>query len=529
MKKILALLLASLMMLAALAGCTSTEKASPYAAAAFKVGDTEYSIAEYNYMYMNSFNEIYSMLYSNYSSYISYIIDISKPLEEQDYSDGVTWDQYITDYTEETLRRMTVVYEAAKADESYVMSDEFKTALEEFDANIEANAADYNMTAEEFIKYAYGETADLEMVREMTEKQYTYYDYSNQYANNVTVSDDELREYYANDKKSYDSVDFRYFTIPYTEDETTEFTDEQKAAAVAKAEEMSKAASAEEFDALALENATEANKEYYEAENATEYTGAKYADLSATDVADWLFDDSRTVGETFVSENDESACVFVFMFENRTGIDYTTINVRHILISPEQDESGNSDDAAWAAAEEKAQGLYDSYLAGEHTEKIFSQLATDNSSDTGSVEAGGLYENVAKGEMVQEFEDWCYDEARKAGDTGVVKTSYGYHIMYYVGEGESNLAAQLYDTIANEKYEAWIAMAGEGIETAQLDGYASVGKFVDDVVAIWQAHADEEAEAESSSDSSTESADGTESTESTESTASTESSESAAE
>ena len=34
--------------------------------------------------------------------------------------------------------------------------------------------------------------------------------------------------------------------------------------------------------------------------------------------------------------------------------------------------------------------------------------------------------------MVEPFEDWCFDESRAAGDYGLVKTKYGYHIMYYV-------------------------------------------------------------------------------------------------
>ena len=34
--------------------------------------------------------------------------------------------------------------------------------------------------------------------------------------------------------------------------------------------------------------------------------------------------------------------------------------------------------------------------------------------------------------MVEEFNDWCFDEARKPGDTDIVETSFGYHIMYFV-------------------------------------------------------------------------------------------------
>ena len=34
--------------------------------------------------------------------------------------------------------------------------------------------------------------------------------------------------------------------------------------------------------------------------------------------------------------------------------------------------------------------------------------------------------------MVEPFEAWSLDEARKEGDLGVVETEYGYHVMYFV-------------------------------------------------------------------------------------------------
>ena len=114
------------------------------------------------------------------------------------------------------------------------------------------------------------------------------------------------------------------------------------------------------------------------------------------------------------------------------------VDVRHILIMPETngtDASGAaiSTDEDWAAAEAKAQEVLDLWLAGEKTEQSFAELAVEHSEDTGSVNNGGLYENVYVGRMVPEFEEWCFDEARQIGDYGIVKTTYGYHVMYYVG------------------------------------------------------------------------------------------------
>lgn len=122
------------------------------------------------------------------------------------------------------------------------------------------------------------------------------------------------------------------------------------------------------------------------------------------------------------------------------GIDKQTgklVDVRHILLMPEggiTDDAGNTtySEKEWEACREKAQDLLDQFLAGEATEEQFAQLATQHTKDPGSVDTGGLYELVYTGQMVQEFDAWCFDEARKPGDTGLVRTSYGYHIMYYV-------------------------------------------------------------------------------------------------
>lgn len=118
-----------------------------------------------------------------------------------------------------------------------------------------------------------------------------------------------------------------------------------------------------------------------------------------------------------------------------------TINVRHILIAPEggtTDESGQTtySDEEWAAAEAKAQEILDGWKAGDASEESFSELAGTYSTDPGSNTKGGLYEDVAPGDMVEEFNDWCFETGRASGDTGIVKTKFGYHIMYFVSASE---------------------------------------------------------------------------------------------
>lgn len=122
--------------------------------------------------------------------------------------------------------------------------------------------------------------------------------------------------------------------------------------------------------------------------------------------------------------------------QNSITKDGVLVDVRHILIMPEggtTDESGNTSysEEEWQACQEKAEGLLSQWSAGDKTEEGFAQLANENSSDGGSNTNGGLYENVTVGQMAQEFNDWCFDESRKPGDTGLVKTRFGYHVMYF--------------------------------------------------------------------------------------------------
>ena len=118
------------------------------------------------------------------------------------------------------------------------------------------------------------------------------------------------------------------------------------------------------------------------------------------------------------------------------------VDVRHILVMPEstvaEDGTSTVTDEAWAASEAEAQAILDQWLAGDKTEDSFAALANEftadgNDANRDGVPDGGLYTDVYVGQMVPEFEAWCFDASRQIGDTGLVKTTYGWHVMYFVG------------------------------------------------------------------------------------------------
>ena len=116
--------------------------------------------------------------------------------------------------------------------------------------------------------------------------------------------------------------------------------------------------------------------------------------------------------------------------------DSVYVDVRHILVMPQggtTDEEGNTtySEEEWETARTEAQALLDQWLAGEATEESFGEIANLNSDDSDGTD-GGLYTYVAEGEMVTAFNDWCFDPERQTGDYDLVKTEFGYHVMYFV-------------------------------------------------------------------------------------------------
>ena len=58
--------------------------------------------------------------------------------------------------------------------------------------------------------------------------------------------------------------------------------------------------------------------------------------------------------------------------------------------------------------------------------------------------------------MVKNFENWCFDASRKPGDSGVIQTEYGSHIMYFVEKNDEPLwKTTIKSTLATEKFNAY--------------------------------------------------------------------------
>ena len=214
-------------------------------------------------------------------------------------------------------------------------------------------------------------------------------------------------------------------------------------------------------------------KEETKYSTATEVDDALYSSISSI-MQEWLSSTDRVAGditcipyETTTKDEDGKEVktlkgYYVVLYKETNDNIFALADVRHILIKFEGGKYNSTTgqttytDAEKKAAKDKADALLDEWKKGAATEDTFAELANKNTADTGSNTNGGLYEDVYPGQMVTNFNDWCFDEAREVGDTGIVESTYGYHIMYYVGDSDDNYRDYLVrNDLLNEEITEW--------------------------------------------------------------------------
>jgi hypothetical protein len=108
------------------------------------------------------------------------------------------------------------------------------------------------------------------------------------------------------------------------------------------------------------------------------------------------------------------------------GISGRTVDIRHILLS----------------SQEEAQALLEAFRGWKDTsEPRFAELAHDRSQDAGSALNGGACRNLAQGQLAAPLDAWCFDETRQPGDTELIQTDCGWHILYFCGSADLQMTA----------------------------------------------------------------------------------------
>ena len=382
------------------------------------------------------------------------------------------------------------------------LSEEDEAEVQEALDTIKSYTEGQNYSLSRYISLVYGKGVGTSLFKKVLTEQKVVSVYQEQLQDELKAgySDADVDKVYQEDKTAYDVVSVRWFTIDVESDTTAETAsgeDSSDAASAPIAEELKAQEfiekvksqqnyNEETFKATVLEYVGEDDENYetYKKDAATllqkvEKSAIK-SNVSET-AANWLYeqDDNgnyvRQAGDMNYFLNSDKSVVYIFYTTGAPFQDDTIpASVRHILVQypTETTEAASGEEAAAAeettvSAEVKSEceseaesilAQYKDYIneneSGVADEEYFGELASKLSDDTGSKKNGGLISDLHNdGSYVENFEDWVFaegqfaDETRTAGDTAIVETEYGYHVMYYVGGHEH---PEWYETILND-------------------------------------------------------------------------------
>ena len=436
---------------------------------ALTVGDENYSASEMSYYYANQ----YYYWANQYGSYASLFgLDTSggiKGLDKQACAmagEDMSWKDYFLENAQNELIQEKALRDYAAQNGIALDQEELDAVESSFDGMDEYVRSQGYANADKFFAANYGTGVNTNTVRQAYQNSALASKALTSYSESLEYSPAELKEQYASYNGEMDYFDLAYYYVAAEKTEVAgedgETTQEVSTEALAAAEETARAirdayneSEGEDF-AARLDQAVAAQVAEAAANHSTNTQGSGLNDA----YKDWVMDDARKAGDVTLTVDSSDSGYYVVVYIGRENNDYNLAQVRHILVKAEADADGNYTEEAKAAALARAEEILAEYEAGDKTEDSFAALAEKYSEDSGSNTNGGLYDSVVKGQMVAEFNDFCFAN-HKPGDTAIVygeSGSYaGYHVMYYVGEGDNYAQTIARNDLVSQAVSQWLS------------------------------------------------------------------------
>ena len=376
-------------------------------ATAFTVGDKNFSTADVSYRYANQYYN-FANQYGSYASLFG--LDTSngiRGLDKQPCSmtENGTWKDYFMDSAKQEMVQATIFGKYA-ADNGITLDEDDLATIDGAFEGLEEQARNYGYgSGDKMLAANYGDGVNQALIRKAYEESLLANKAAEALTDSFTYTEEELQEKYKSFNGEQDFFDYAYCYVSAETVETTGEdgetssapTEETLAAAKAKAEAIAETYKTAEGDdpAVRLNNAAAA-----EGQSSSKQTHVQGSGVPASE---WMRDESRNGDTGIVYGESGSYAGYHVMYYVGEGEVYSLHLAEDALRA---DADGVYTDEAKEAAKAKAEEILAKYESGDKTEESFAALAEQYSEDTGSNTNGGLYENVAKGQMVQEFNDF---------------------------------------------------------------------------------------------------------------------------
>lgn len=458
------------------------------------------SIGMYDYYYASIVS-----YYEQYASYGYYSLDTTKDYSKQyttdDDGNKISWQKFFETEALKEVEQITTYYSKA-LDEGVTLTSAQKKTIDKQISTLKDSASQNDVSLDQYIKANFGTYCSEDTIRIMLEQYYLSANYKGKFKCETKVTDNDVDKYYNDHKNDYKKIEFYYIASPYDATDDNSKNESIKTAEKIMAKMKDKKSvialvpevyssyidsqvksSMEKDSTLTEKKAREEAIKSYESNVVTTVSGSDspFDDKMNT----WLFSDDTKVGSKKYYIDEDAKYIYIVLKTSKASVEENeTYTVRHILVAPESGSNSSSStsekaeytDEQWAAAKKKADSILAKFNKTDKSEYEFAKLAEQYSTDSASTSSGsndsfgGLYESVTLGQMVPDFEKWSIDDSRKYGDTGIVKSDYGYHIMFFINdcpEYQSKIIAQIKsDRLSNMIDKAEIKVHENAIKKA---------------------------------------------------------------
>lgn len=434
------------------------------------------SIGMYDYYYASIVS-----YYEQYASYGYYSLDTTKDYSKQyttdDDGNKISWQKFFETEALKEVEQITTYYSKA-LEEGVTLTSAQKKTIDKQISTLKDSASQNDVSLDQYIKANFGTYCSEDTIRLMLEQYYLSANYKGKFKCETKVTDNDVDKYYNDHKNDYKKIEFYYIASPYDATDDNSKNESIKTAEKIMAKMKDKKSvialvpevyssyidsqvksSMEQDSTLTEKKAREEAVKSYESNVVTTVSGSDspFDDKMNT----WLFSDDTKVGSKKYYIDENAKYIYIVLKTSKASVEEDeTYTVRHILVAPESGSNSSSStsekteytDEQWAAAKKKADSILAKFNKTDKSEYEFAKLAEQYSTDSASTSSGsndsfgGLYESVTLGQMVPDFEKWSIDDSRKYGDTGIVKSDYGYHIMFFINdcpEYQSKIIAQI--------------------------------------------------------------------------------------
>lgn len=458
------------------------------------------SIGMYDYYYASIVS-----YYEQYASYGYYSLDTTKDYSKQyttdDDGNKISWQKFFETEALKEVEQITTYYSKA-LEEGVTLTSAQKKTIDKQISTLKDSASQNDVSLDQYIKANFGTYCSEDTIRIMLEQYYLSANYKGKFKCETKVTDNDVDKYYNDHKNDYKKIEFYYIASPYDATDDNSKNESIKTAEKIMAKMKDKKSvialvpevyssyidsqvksSMAQDSTLTEKKAREEAVKSYESNVVTTVSGSDspFDDKMNT----WLFSDDTKVGSKKYYIDESAGYIYIVLKTSKASVEEDeTYTVRHILVAPESGSNSSSStsekteytDEQWAAAKKKADSILGKFNKTDKSEYEFAKLAEQYSTDSASTSSGsndsfgGLYESVTLGQMVPDFEKWSIDDSRKYGDTGIVKSDYGYHIMFFINdcpEYQSKIIAQIKsDRLSNMIDKAEIKVHENAIKKA---------------------------------------------------------------